>query len=233
MFHTTYLALLFGMCLSLHAAPDPLAILGASQTFQFTIGEKTLGTLDCRYSRVSAGMYAVDIHGVLDYGAIALAPKVELTSRLVVDVSAAPQSYALSARVGQEVQTATCMREGHAWKCEATARDQTMKKQLNIDPAAPFVVLDNNMIGHWALYLALAGVPKGSTRGVDAFVPQALGRQAYQLAPLSPATDGSFRLKVEPISEIFICNPAGKLLRIEDPRQNLVISDVSAKERSR
>ncbi|MBE7558682.1 hypothetical protein HS125_06950 [bacterium] len=214
-------------------AGDPLAVLGEAQKFSFQVGGAEVAVLDCRYSRAQGGNYSVESDLSFDYGKMTPGgPKLEMTSRLVVDGSAAPQSYRLSARVGAEIQQATCDRVGDRWKCQATARGQTLDKEFPIDPAAPFVVLDNNMIGHWALYLALARPPAGASRELSAFVPQSLSQQRFQLAPLSPDADGNPRLSVQPIQETFICNKSGKLLRIEEPRQNLVIIDVAERKAS-
>ena len=92
-------------------------------------------------------------------------------------------------------------------------------------------LVDNNMIGQWGLMLALIPLHGGEPMAGRIFVPQALAEMDILVevdpgGPVPAPETGlpAYRCHLAPIGETCWVTPEGRLIRLEDERQNLVVT---------
>jgi hypothetical protein len=92
-------------------------------------------------------------------------------------------------------------------------------------------LVDNNMIGQWGLMLALLPLQDGEPMAGRIFVPQALMEMdiLVEIDPGGPvpspeAEELAYRVHLAPIGETCWVTPEGRLVRLEDEKQHLVVT---------
>lgn len=213
-----------------------LDILGKEQRFEYRISDAHIGDLLCRYEalNLSDNEEGYSVHSLLTL--LNAEPHLVFESTLQVRADGSPVRYELEVRQGDEVQSVTCRIEKGEIIAEGKARGQTIVQKVKTGEPPSHFILDNNMIGHWAILAALQGWGKDTVLNLKAFVPQTLGEQAFEVKWLDAQADEKHpekkyqRFSVEPIQEVFYFDLAGKLVRIEEPRQNLVIQQVESQQ---
>jgi len=139
-----------------------------------------------------------------------------LAYHLDVDIAGEPQR--LDIAFGDSTIEATVLRDG--------AQSRHILPRLH-----DIFLVDNNMIGQWGLMLALIPLHGGEPMAGRIFVPQALTEMDILVeidpgGPLpAPGTgQAAYRCHLAPIGEDCWVTPDGRLIRLEDERQDLVVT---------
>jgi hypothetical protein len=165
----------------------------------------------------------------LDLGALGQSGKMNMDGKLILTPQGQPLAYQLNVAIGEERQQlmATFAEE----KVQATVTEGGRESQHMVPYTPGIFVVDNNMIGQWGLMLGLLPLTVQDHLLARIFIPQALDEMDIEVEVLGQETlmvNGTEQLTsichIAPIDEICWVTENGLLVRLEDEKQNLVIT---------
>jgi RsiW-degrading membrane proteinase PrsW (M82 family) len=103
-------------------------------------------------------------------------------------------------------------------------------------PVSPYIfVVDNNMIGQWGMMLGLLPMELGDKIRCKIFVPQALTEMDIQIdvkevetVPVGDQEEEVYVCHIAPIGETCWVTKDGKLVKLEDKKQSLIVTLLTA-----
>jgi hypothetical protein len=217
-----------------------------TQNFTFTQNGVEFGLLEHQMGKMipsdkDKGIYTISSELTFSNPASPSANDVilSITSVLTLDTGGRALSYKLGALAQGDPQYVRCTWTEEQILAEAKARGQEIEKTVQLQDGKPSFVLDNNLIGQWSLLSILQGwKDKREKWSIACFVPQTLGEQVFEIEWLGqsdlPQEKGVVcqRYMIHPVEEYMYINDEGFVVRIEDPRQNIVIKQSRLEKQS-
>jgi len=140
-----------------------------------------------------------------------------------------PLEYRLNASLGGKIQSIVCFFDGWAVDVLRESQDRSMENEVEL--AVNTVLLDNNMLGHWAFFFKSFDIESGKRMKFDMFVPQRLEAVEVILA-LGSGTEVlnlngvEYECRVVRASDLNLAFylHEGELLKLEELTQHVEIS---------
>jgi hypothetical protein len=207
--------------------------LGEVREYLFEMGGRPMGRqwnqLTAPDDPAESGVYRLDFTLKLSLSAAGQPDSLKMKGVYDLRSDGRPLAYQLDVDIAGEPQ-----------RLEIALGDSTIEATVFRDGAESYHTLprlhdiflvDNNMIGPWGLMLALIPLANGEPMAGRIFVPQALTEMdiLVEIDPGGPVpTPGSeepaYRCHLAPIGETCWVTPDGRLIRLEDDKQDLVIT---------
>jgi hypothetical protein len=155
--------------------------------------------------------------------------ELQMDGGLILTERGRPSSYDLEVFIEGEKQTLQAFFE------EGTVEATVWKgggESTHRLPVSPYVfVVDNNMIGQWGMMLGLFPLEVGDKIRCKIFVPQALTEMDIQVDVREVETvlvggveQEAYVCHIAPIGEICWVTKDGKLVKLEDKKQSLIVT---------
>lgn len=168
----------------------------------------------------------------LDLNAVGQPTKMQMAGDLALTSEGVPLSYGLEVSIDDAKQklTATFTED----KVLATVTKGGPASEHSVPYSPDIFVVDNNMIGQWGLMLGRLPLKVGQEISQKIFVPQALmemdilvdvtGEETVQVGG---SQEEAYVCQIAPIGEICWVTRSGRLVRLEDKKQSLVVTLLS------
>lgn len=148
----------------------------------------------------------------------------KINAKYTVTRECMPVHYEFVAYVKNEKQTVSCdFKEGGVHEV-ATKGSQRFEKDIKLEEGT--YLLDNNMIGQWALMLKMMGMKTGDTYVIPMFVPQPMKALKIEMKVEGiEKVNGYDCYKLDlPELKYFLYVSNGKLIKMETKDKTLVIT---------
>ncbi len=175
------------------------------------------------------GGYRLDFTLELGLSAIGQPDSLKMDGIYEFTPAGRPLAYRLNVALGEERQRLDIALTDST--IEATVLRDGAESRHILPRLHDIFLVDNNMIGQWGLMLALIPLHGGEPMAGRIFVPQALTEMDILVeidpgGPLpAPGTEQlAYRCHLAPIGETCWVTPDGRLVRLEDEKQHLVVT---------
>ncbi|KPL17797.1 MAG: hypothetical protein AMJ92_10950 [candidate division Zixibacteria bacterium SM23_81] len=168
----------------------------------------------------------------LDLSAVGQPTRMQMEGELALSSEGVPLSYGLEVSFDEEKQKLTATFTEDTVLAAVTKGGRTSQHSVPYSP--DIFVVDNNMIGQWGFMLGLLPLKVGQEIPQKIFVPQALmemdilvevtGEETVQV---NGSQEQAYICQIAPIGEICWITRSGRLVRLEDKKQSLVVTLVS------
>jgi len=165
----------------------------------------------------------------LDMSPVGQPIKMEMDGTLTLTPDGRPVTYDLNVSVdGQEQKLEVSFSDSTV---EAAVQKAGGESRHSLPFHADSYVVDNNMIGQWGLMLGL--LPLGAAEEIQQriFVPQALTEMDVMIkvgevetVSFGEEREEAYVCRILPLGEIYWVTKSGKLVRLEDQKQSLVVT---------
>ena len=168
----------------------------------------------------------------LDLNAVGQPTKMQMAGDLALTSEGVPLSYGLEVSIDDSKQklTATFTED----KVLATVTKGGPASEHSVPYSPDIFVVDNNMIGQWGLMLGLLPLKVGQEISQKIFVPQALMEMdilvdvtGEETVRVGGSQEEAYVCQIAPIGEICWVTRSGRLIRLEDKKQSLVVTLLS------
>jgi len=177
----------------------------------------------------AGGGYRLDFTLELSLSAIGQPDSLKMDGIYELTPEGRPLAYRLNVALGEEQQHLDIAMTDST--IEATVVRDGAESRHILPRLHDIFLVDNNMIGQWGLMLALIPLHSGEPMAGRIFVPQALTEMDILVeidpgGPVpAPETDQlAYRCRLAPIGETCWVTPEGRLVRLEDEKQHLVVT---------
>jgi hypothetical protein len=206
-------------------------------TYRFTIAGQDIGSIVCRFEKEpnSGGpgaAYTIKSRLDLDFQRINIQKSVVASSQGAIDAAGRLHTYRLDMAANAQKVVIDCEFDGRRIEETLQVGKNTYRKKLAINQH-PTYILDNNMIGMWALMVHQLDVEGNSNLKVYGFFPQSLQVMPLELRfvkrerlKIGTAEHNTSVYAVDAIKEMFWITDSGILAKIEAPLQKLRIGPV-------
>jgi hypothetical protein len=168
----------------------------------------------------------------MDMSAVGQPIKMQMHGGLILTPQGRPLSYDLDVSIDEQKQKLTAkFVEG---KVLATVLKGAGESEHRVPCSPDIFVVDNNMIGQWALMLGLLPLQMGEKIPQKIFVPQALMEMdimvdvtGVETIEVGGVEEKAYVCEIAPIGESVWVSEGGKMIRLEDEKQNLIITLLS------
>jgi len=216
-------------CFAGQAAWEP----GQTWTYDFTMADVWFGENENALTQIkdTTGKVVLQMRSrtLIDQGKLGAAGKLEFVATCTFAPDGTPLAYDFRAAVAADSQ----FLHGTfaAGKFTGYYLNAAGKKEIAVDlPKGAFMVGDNNVIGHFAYFLAGKSLKVGDTLTTGLFVPQVLQSLSVSFIAeqqVDITCNGvevtALRVKSIPLGEDFYLDKKGRLIRVEVPAQKLRI----------
>jgi RsiW-degrading membrane proteinase PrsW (M82 family) len=168
----------------------------------------------------------------LDLSAIGQPTEMEMEGGLTLTQEGRPLSYELDVSVDEEKQGLKATFAGDQVLATVTKGGRESEHRMPFSP--DIFVVDNNMIGQWGLMLGLLPLKVGQKMNQKIFIPQALSEMDIQVdvtgveeVAVGGIQEEAFACHIAPLGEICWVTMDGRMVRLEDPKQSLVVTLLS------
>lgn len=213
---------------------------GQERTYRFSIGSAPIGTHTAKLIGSESvpgvgNVYLFEMNVMIDMTALGQSFRADLLCSLYCDARGNPKRY-ISEYVRNGERTtlhANIMNDVFAGSGTGSEFDTTFS--LNLPPRTSLA--DNNFISQWEIAFYSVDLTVGTTQKIDILVPQLLkripmdvtiaGREQIQFGD---ETIECTVARIDLIKNVFYIADDGRLLRVVDTRQNLIIELMTESE---
>jgi len=168
----------------------------------------------------------------MDLNAVGQPMQMQMHGGLILTPEGRPLTYKLDVCINEEVQKLTAVfADGRVL---ATVLKGAGESEHKVPCSPDIFVVDNNMIGQWALMLGLLPLQMGEKIPQKIFVPQALLEMdimvdvtGVETIEVGGVEEKAYVCEIAPIGESVWVSEGGKMIRLEDEKQNLIITLLS------
>ncbi len=168
----------------------------------------------------------------MDLNAVGQPIQMQMHGGLILTPEGRPLSYDLDVSIDEQKQKLTA--EFVEGKVLATVLKGAGESEHRVPCSPDIFVVDNNMIGQWALMLGLLPLQIGEKIPQKIFVPQALMEMdilvdvtGVETIEVGGVEEKAYVCEIAPIGESVWVSEGGKMIRLEDEKQNLIITLLS------
>ncbi len=215
---------------------------GEERTYRFSIGSAPIGTHTAKLAGVEAvqgvgNIYLFDMDVNLDMSALGQSFKADLACSLYCDITGAPMRYISEYVMNGKRSTLRADIVNNMFMGRGSGPGLDTTFSFNIPPGTRLA--DNNFIAQWEIAFYNVNMTVGSEQTIDILVPQLIRR-----IPMKVKITGREKIQfggqavectvasIDVIKNLFYIADDGKLLRVVDTRQNLVIDLLAEGEKS-
>ncbi len=171
----------------------------------------------------------------LDLNPMEQAATMNMDGRLSLTAEGRPLSYRLDVSIAGETQSLETLFSEEAVSAKISKGGQESQHTLPL--SKDVFLVDNNMIGQWGVMLGLLPLKVGGKFEGRIFIPQALSEmniqvdvRAMEAAWRGGVQEEAYVCQVAPMGEILWMTRDGSLIRLDDPKQSLVVTLISGDE---
>ncbi len=216
--------------------------IGEMRTYRFSIGSAPIGTHTAKLigseSVPGVGhLYLFEMKVMLDMTALGQSFRADLSCSLYCDARGTPKRYISEYVLNDERATLRADIVNDVFMGSGTGSGFDTTFSFNIPPATSLA--DNNFISQWEIAFYSVDLTVGSTQTIDILIPQLLKRIPMEVTivgreqvQFGDETVKCTVAKIDLIKNLFYIADDGRLLRVVDTRQNLIIDLLTESEAS-